>query len=126
MAMADALPQGKSVIKASPASRRKPRRAGRKQTRRQNKPLPQFHVVLLDDNDHTYEYVIEMLQLVFTHNRQVGFQLARQVDSSGRAIVMTTHKEMAELKVEQVRAYGADWRISRCKGSMSAVIEPAS
>src|SRR5689334_15795158 len=26
---------------------------------------PLFHVVLLDDNDHTYDYVIEMLAAIF-------------------------------------------------------------
>lgn len=27
--------------------------------------IPPYNVVLLDDNDHTYEYVIEMLRAVF-------------------------------------------------------------
>jgi len=27
--------------------------------------VPLYRVVLLDDNDHTYDYVIEMLQLFF-------------------------------------------------------------
>ncbi len=27
---------------------------------------PQYNVVLLDDNDHTYEYVIEMLMEIWT------------------------------------------------------------
>jgi ATP-dependent Clp protease adaptor protein ClpS len=40
-------------------------------------------------------------------------------------IVETTTRERAELKQEQIHAYGPDSRIPRCKGSMSAVIEPA-
>jgi len=39
--------------------------------------------------------------------------------------VDTTSLERAELKRDQIHAYGADWRLTTCKGSMSAVIEPA-
>ena len=30
-----------------------------------SQPLPPWNVVLLDDNDHTYEYVVEMLLKLF-------------------------------------------------------------
>jgi ATP-dependent Clp protease adaptor protein ClpS len=92
-----------------------------------NKPkqLPPYHVVLLNDDDHSYEYVIEMLKAVFAHPEEKGYQLAKEVDTKGRVIVLTTHKEKAELKREQVHAYGADYRIASCKGSMTATIEPA-
>ncbi len=87
--------------------------------------LPMFNVVLLDDDHHSYAYVIEMLQAIFSHPPVKGFQLAQEVDEHGRAIVLTAHKEVAELKRDQIMAYGADARISQCKGSMSAIIEPA-
>ena len=87
--------------------------------------LPPFNVVLLDDDDHTYDYVVMMLRRVFGHPEPRGFQLARQVDSQGRAIVITTHRELAELKRDQVLAFGADPRIPACAGSMTAIIEPA-
>ena len=93
--------------------------------RRKPKQLPPFNVVLLDDDDHTYEYVIEMLGAVFAYPLEKGFKLAEEVDSSGRVIVFTSHKELAELKRDQIIAYGADPRISACKGSMTAIIEPA-
>jgi ATP-dependent Clp protease adaptor protein ClpS len=86
--------------------------------------LPKYNVVLLNDDDHTYEYVIEMLLVIFSHPKEKGFQLAKEVDSQGRVIVLTTHKEKAELKQEQIHAYGADWRMERSQGSMSAIIEP--
>ena len=89
------------------------------------KQLPPYHVVLLNDDDHTYAYVIEMLKAVFAHPEEKGYQLAKEVDTKGRVIVLTTHKEKAELKREQVHAYGADYRIASCKGSMTAIIEPA-
>ena len=89
-----------------------------------NQKLPPFNVVLLDD-DHTYDYVITMLRRVFGHPEPRGYQLARQVDSQGRAIVMTTHRELAELKRDQILGFGADPRIASCSGSMTAIIEPA-
>ena len=82
-------------------------------------------LVLLDDNDHTYEYVIEMLMKLFGHNSATAFRMACEVDLAGRVIVDTTHKERAELKRDQIHSYGADWRITHCKGSMSATVEPA-
>jgi ATP-dependent Clp protease adaptor protein ClpS len=53
-----------------------------------------------------------------------GFQIAKEVDASGKAICLTTTKEHAELKREQIHAFGRDNLIARCKGSMSASIEP--
>jgi ATP-dependent Clp protease adaptor protein ClpS len=89
------------------------------------KNLPQFNVILLDDDDHTYAYVIEMLGKIFAYPAARGYQLAKEVDTAGRVIVLTTHKELAELKRDQIHAYGCDARLSRSAGSMSATIEPA-
>jgi ATP-dependent Clp protease adaptor protein ClpS len=89
------------------------------------KNLPPYHVVLLNDDDHTVEYVIEMMKVLFGHPQEMGFKIAQEVDSRGRAIVLTTHREKAELKRDQIHAYGTDTRVATCKGSMSACIEPA-
>lgn len=88
------------------------------------KHAPLYHVVLLDDDDHTYEYVIEMLGRLFRLAPQSAFKLAAEVDQSGRVIVDTTWLERAELKREQIHTFGPDRRIPRCKGGMSAVLEP--
>jgi ATP-dependent Clp protease adaptor protein ClpS len=96
-----------------------------KQRERQHR-IPQYNVVLLDDNDHTYEYVVEMLTNLFGHSYETAYQMACEVDQTGRVIVFTTTKERAEFKRDQIHAYGADWRLERCKGSMSAIIEPAN
>jgi ATP-dependent Clp protease adaptor protein ClpS len=91
-------------------------------TRRQ----PPYNVVLLDDDDHTYAYVVAMLQELFGHPREKAFLMACEVDSTGRVIVLTTSKEHAELKRDQIHAYGPDPLSSReSQGSMSAIIEPA-
>ncbi|KAA3610973.1 MAG: ATP-dependent Clp protease adaptor ClpS [Calditrichaeota bacterium] len=87
--------------------------------------IPKYNVVLWDDNDHSYDYVIEMLVAVFRHTVEMSFKMAVEVDNCGRVVVDTTSKERAEFKRDQIHAYGSDWRIERCKGSMSATIEPA-
>jgi ATP-dependent Clp protease adaptor protein ClpS len=81
-------------------------------------------VVLWNDDDHTYDYVVTMLRKLFGHPAERGVVLARQVDVQGRAIVLTTTKEHAELKRDQIHAFGADRLLARSKGSMSATIEP--
>ena len=86
---------------------------------------PPYHVILVNDDDHTYDYVIVMLQELFGHPVEKGFLLAQEVDKSGRAIVCTTSLERAELKQEQIHGYGPDPRIPRSKGSMTAELEPA-
>lgn len=88
------------------------------------KRQPRYHVVLWNDNDHSYEYVIIMLRKLFAHPVEKGYQLAREVDKRGKAIVLTTTREHAELKRDQIHAFGADRLIARCKGSMTASIEP--
>jgi ATP-dependent Clp protease adaptor protein ClpS len=87
-------------------------------------PTP-WNVVLLDDDDHTYEYVIRLGQTVFGMTLERAFDLAKTVDTKGRAICATTHKELAELKAEQVHAFGPDPLMARSAGPMSALIEPA-
>ena len=97
----------------------------REKTQEKLKTQPPYHVILLNDDDHSYQYVIHMLQSLFGHTPEMGFKMAKEVDSSGRVIVDTTSKERAELKQEQIHAFGPDPSIARCQGSMSAVIEPA-
>ena len=107
----------------------KPKAAKKRKTapkrRPKSKRLPPFNVILLDDDDHTYDYVIEMLGKVFGYPEPRGYEMAKTVDSSGRVIVMTTHRELAELKCEQILGYGADWRLDTSSGPMRAVVEPA-
>jgi len=87
--------------------------------------MPPWNVVLLDDDDHSYDYVIEMLGKLFGHPKEKALLMAEEVDSTGRVIVLTTHKEKAELKRDQIHGFGADPRSAGSKGGMSAIIEPA-
>ena len=88
--------------------------------------LPPYNVVLLNDDEHSFEYVIYMLKKLFGHSPEKGYKMAVEVDTTGRVVVATTNLEQAELKRDQIHAFGPDPLIPRCKGSMSAVVEPAS
>jgi len=97
------------------------RRASKK---KKPKKQPRYNVILWDDQDHTFEYVISMVQQLFGHPVEKGFQIADEVNNRGRAILLTTTREHAELKRDQIHAFGKDAQIQSCQGSMSATIEP--
>ncbi|MDZ4289458.1 MAG: ATP-dependent Clp protease adaptor ClpS [Prosthecobacter sp.] len=86
---------------------------------------PPYHVILYDDNDHTYRYVVEMIVAIFCYEEARAFLMACEVDANGRVILATVHKELAELRVEQIHEFGADPYSKNSKGSMSASMEPA-
>jgi ATP-dependent Clp protease adaptor protein ClpS len=89
------------------------------------KKQPPYNVILHNDDDHSFEYVIRMLKELFAHPEETGFKMAEEVHKSGKVIVCTTSRERAELKQEQIHAFGPDPLIPRCAGSMTATIEPA-
>lgn len=87
--------------------------------------VPLYHVVLLDDDEHTYDYVIEMLCRIFCLQTETAYRHAVEVDATGRTIVITCELPQAEFGRDQIQAYGADPRMAVSKGSMRAVVEPA-
>ena len=96
-----------------------PKRAAKRKKRR----IPRYNVVLWDSDDHTYEYVERMLRELFGHSPEECHKMAETVDTKGKVIVLTTTKEHAELKRDQILAYGKDELMRNCKGSMHATIE---
>ncbi len=86
--------------------------------------VPLYRVVLLDDDEHTYDYVIEMLQKLFAKSTEQAFNHAREVDSTGRTVIITCELLEAEFGRDQIQGYGPDWRMEKSKGSMSAIVEP--
>jgi ATP-dependent Clp protease adaptor protein ClpS len=85
-----------------------------------------YHVVLLDDDEHTYDYVIEMLQKLFYLAVETALQHAIEVDNTGRTVIITCERPEAEFARDQIHAFGADPRMPKSKGSMSARVIPAS
>lgn len=101
------------VPKKKPAPKRKP------------SGIPRYNVLLWDSDDHSYEYVERMLKELFGYTSEECFELAKTVDTEGKVVVLTTTQEHAELKRDQILAYGKDASMKNCKGSMYATIESA-
>jgi len=98
---------------------------GKADTETRTKRLPPFNVVILNDEEHTIDYVVELLTKLFAHPLKAAVELTWRVHNTGRAVVYTTHKEKAELKRDQVLAYGPDPRMDVSKGPLGCYIEPA-
>jgi ATP-dependent Clp protease adaptor protein ClpS len=87
---------------------------------------PLYHVILLNDDDHTYDYVIEMLEKIFGFSESKALSHAVEVDTNGTTILLTCELERAEHKRDLIHSYGPDWRLPRSLGSMAAIVEPAA
>ena len=109
-----------AVVESVPKSQTEKRKERQENRKRQ----PRYNVVLWNDDDHTYSYVVRMLKALFGFGTEQGFQIAETVDHHGKANCLTTTLEHAELKRDQIHAFGRDHQLSRCRGSMSASIEP--
>lgn len=82
-----------------------------------------WKVVLWDDDEHTYDYVIEMLMDVCQMSMEKAFQHALEVDTEKKTIVFTGELEHAEFIQEKILGFGPDPRMENSKGPMSATIE---
>lgn len=74
----------------------------------QRKQQPRYAVIVLNDDIHTFHYVILALGRVFGYSVERGFELATTIHTTGRAIVWTGALEIAELKRDQLRSFGPD------------------
>jgi ATP-dependent Clp protease adaptor protein ClpS len=85
-----------------------------------------YNVIILNDDEHTFDYVIEMLQSVFSLPVTDAVARTVEADRTGSSIVHTCGLEEAELKRDRVHAYGPDWRLPHSRGPVSALVEPAA
>lgn len=67
--------------------------------------IPPYNVILLNDDDHSMEFVIEVLCKVLGCAVERAYQLTLEAHTSGRAVIWTGTKEVAELKREQVMTF---------------------
>ena len=85
-----------------------------------------FSLTLLDDNDHTYQYVIGMLAAILGYGKEKAFAIAKMVDSNGEAVVETAEYASVLKHQRLIHSFGPDPNIKHSLGSMSAIIEPVS
>ncbi len=88
--------------------------------------LPPYNVILENDDHHSMEFVIHVLQTALGYNEQRSFQLMMLAHESGQAIVWTGSKEVAELKFEQMTSMHETHADGRKLGPLGVRIEPAA
>jgi ATP-dependent Clp protease adaptor protein ClpS len=87
--------------------------------------LPPFHVIIANDEDHSMEFVVGVLCKVVGCTVEHAFQLMMEAHNTGRAVVWTGSKEVAELKLEQILTFHETRDDGRKLGPLGCSIEPA-
>jgi ATP-dependent Clp protease adaptor protein ClpS len=92
-----------------------------KRTRR----IPPYNVILLNDDHHSMEFVVEVLCKVLGCSVERACQFMLEAHTTGRAIIWTGTREVAELKAEQIQTF-PEVRDGGVKlGPLGCIIEPA-
>lgn len=88
--------------------------------------LPPYHLILENDDYHSFEFVVMVLCKVFGWAAEKSFQYAMHAHTKGEAVVWTGSKEVAELKLEQMLTFHENRDDGRKFGPLSCRIEPAA
>src|SRR5205823_6552479 len=89
------------------------------------KLLPPYNVILANDDHHSMEFVVDVLCKVLGCVVERAVVLMIEAHTSGRAIIWTGSKEVAELKREQVLTFHEVRAGGRDLGPLGCTIEPA-
>ncbi len=100
-----------------------PQDQGQSETETLTKPAANWKVVLFNDEEHTYDYVVEMLTSACKLSRENAFRCAVEVDMSGRTIVFYGSRNDCEGVCSKILAYGPDHRLPQSMASMNAEVQ---
>ncbi len=103
----------------SPTTKPQPREETR------TRHIPPYNVILENDDHHSMEFVVEVLRKALGCAVERAFQLMMEAHTSGRAVVWTGPKEVAELKVEQIRTFHEVRDTGLDLGPLGCIVEPA-
>ena len=96
------------------------------ETTTRTRRLPPYNVLIENDDDHSMDFVIEVLQKVFGFDRPKAFLHMMKAHEEGEAVVYTGSKEVAELKAEQVQSVREKHhKTGKDLGPLGCRIEPA-
>jgi ATP-dependent Clp protease adaptor protein ClpS len=88
--------------------------------------IPPYNVILLNDDHHSMEFVVETLCKVLGCAVERAYQFMMEAHQSGRAIIWTGTREVAELKAEQIQTFPEIRASDNAQlGPLGCVIEPA-
>jgi ATP-dependent Clp protease adaptor protein ClpS len=106
---------------SSPTVKTAPKTGEHTATRR----IPPYNVIVENDDYHSFQFVIEVLQKALGYSVERAFQLTQLAHNTGRAVVWTGPKEGAELKAEQIQSFHEDRADGTKFGPLGCYIEPA-
>ena len=107
-------------VPPTPKQRRKKQPADAKP-----KQQPPYAVVLFNDEEHTFQYVVETLMKVFGYPQEKSYALTLQIHNDGKGIVWSGSREVAELKRDQIRSAGPDfYAAKKVDFPLKATVEP--
>jgi ATP-dependent Clp protease adaptor protein ClpS len=88
--------------------------------------VPPYNVILLNDDHHSFEFVMDSLRKALGYSVERCYQLTLLAHTSGRAIVWTGPLEVAELKANHIRGFKEVRAADGANlGSLGVDIEPA-
>jgi ATP-dependent Clp protease adaptor protein ClpS len=88
--------------------------------------IPPYNVILENDDHHSMEFVVNVLIQVLGCPMERAVQLMLEAHNSGRAVIWTGPREVAELKCEQVQTFHETRDRDDAKlGALGCYIEPA-
>src|ERR1700678_4014844 len=67
--------------------------------------IPPFNVILENDDYHSMAFVVDALRKALGLSEEKAFQFMELAHRTGRAVVWTGTKELAELKMEQIQSF---------------------
>ena len=71
------------------------------ETQRQTRQLPPFRVILHNDDVNSFDHVILSILRLTPLNEQEAVERTLEAHETGASLLLVTHKERAELYVEQ-------------------------
>jgi ATP-dependent Clp protease adaptor protein ClpS len=88
--------------------------------------VPRYHVILLNDDHHSMQFVVDVLCKALGYNAERSFELTMKAHTDGQAVVYTGSREVAELKAEQIGTFHEIRdRDGRDLGPLGCSVEPA-
>ena len=88
--------------------------------------VPPYHVILLNDEHHSMQFVVEVLIKALGCTTERAFEYMMEAHNSGRAVVWTAPREVAELKAEQMLTFHEIREHDNAQlGPLGVEVEPA-
>jgi ATP-dependent Clp protease adaptor protein ClpS len=98
----------------------------RPQPETRTRRLPPYNLILANDDEHSMDFVVGVLRKVLGVPMERAMALMLEAHTSGRAVIWTGPKEVAELKAEQVQTcHEIRDRDQTNLGPLDCTIEPA-